>query len=50
VTPDIDYAVKSAAYRFQIEALFNKAMNGDGIAQWIEWADVKLEVTYTEIP
>ncbi|HAV10446.1 MAG TPA: hypothetical protein DCX22_02385 [Dehalococcoidia bacterium] len=50
VTPEIDYAVKSAANRFQIEALFNKAANGDGIAQFIEWSDVKLEVSYTEIP
>jgi hypothetical protein len=50
VTPDVEYAVKSAQERFQIEALFMKTTNGNGVAEWIEWSDLKLEVTYTEIP
>ncbi len=50
ITPEIDSAVKAASNRFQIGAWFGKVNNGDGVAQWIEWSDVKLEVTYTEIP
>ena len=48
VTPEVGHLVKAAGNRFQIGALFNKISNGNGVAEWIEWSDVKLEVTYTE--
>jgi len=48
VTPEIAQLVGAGATRFQIEALFMKISNGNNKAEWIEWSDVKLEVTYTE--
>ena len=48
VTPEIDHQVKSAAPRFQIEALFLSSSNGNGVSEWIEWTDCVLEVTYTD--
>jgi hypothetical protein len=48
VTPEVAYLVQAAATRFQIEAGFWKTSNGNGIAEWIEWSNIKLEVTYTE--
>jgi hypothetical protein len=48
VTPEIGHLVQAASTRFQTEALFLKETNGNGVSEWIEWSDVKLEVTYTE--
>ena len=48
VTPEVAPLVKGAATRFQIEARFLKDFNGNGVAEFIEWSNVKLEVTYTE--
>ena len=48
VTPEIVSLVNGAANRFQVEALFLQTSNGNNVAEWIEWSNVKLEVTYTE--
>jgi len=48
VTPEVVQLVQGSNTRFQVEALFTKISNGNNIAEWIEWSDVKLEVTYTE--
>ena len=48
VTPEIGHLVEAASTRFQAEALFLKESNGNDVSEWIEWSDVKLEVTYTE--
>ena len=48
VTPDVNHLVQAAATRFQVEALFMRKTNGNGVAERIEWSDVVLEVTYSE--
>jgi hypothetical protein len=48
VTPEIVQLVQGAGNRFQIEAGFWQASNGNNVSEWIEWSDVKLQVTYTE--
>ena len=48
VTPEIAFLAAAAATRFQVEALFNKVTNGNHVAEWIEWSEVVLEVTYSE--
>ncbi len=48
VTPEINRLVQATASRFQVEALFMLSTNGNGVAEWIEWSDVVLEVTYSE--
>jgi len=48
VTPDVAYCVQAASTRFQVEALFMKGTNGNQVAEWIEWNNVELEVTYSE--
>lgn len=48
VTPEVGFLVQAAATRFQVEALFLQTSNGNSVAEWIEWSNVKLEVTYTE--
>ena len=48
VTPEINRLVQNAASRFQVEALFMLPWDGDGEAEWIEWSEVVLEVTYSE--
>lgn len=48
VTPEVAFLVQASATRFQIEAVFTKISNGNGVAEWIEWSNIKLEVTYTE--
>jgi predicted secreted protein len=48
VTPEIVQLVGAGSTRFQVEALFEKIYNGNDTSEWIEWSDVKLEVTYTE--
>jgi hypothetical protein len=48
VTPEIGNLAKAAATRFQVEALFMNRSNGNNVAEWIDWSNVVLEVTYTE--
>ena len=48
VTPEINYLVQKTSTRFQVEALFMDKTNGNHVAEWIEWSDVVLEVTYSE--
>ncbi len=48
VTPEINRLVQNAASRFQVEALFMLKTNGNNKAEWIEWSEVVLEVTYSE--
>jgi hypothetical protein len=48
VTPDVAYLAAAAATRFQVEALFDKVTNGNRVAEWIEWSEVVLEVSYSE--
>ncbi|MBM3154885.1 MAG: PKD domain-containing protein [Chloroflexi bacterium] len=47
VTPEIAQLAKAAATRFQVEALFMLHTNGNNVAEFIEWTDVELEVTYS---
>ncbi|MCX6004224.1 MAG: hypothetical protein NT082_00890, partial [Chloroflexi bacterium] len=46
VTPEIVNLVASGAERFQLEALFDKMTNGNNIAQFVEYPDAILEVTF----
>jgi hypothetical protein len=49
VTQEVTNIAAAAGNRFQIEALFEKKVtNGDHIAQFIQWSDAVLEVTYSE--
>ncbi len=48
VTPEIALIADAAVTRFQVEALFQKVTNGNNVAEWIEWSEVVLEVTYSE--
>ncbi len=48
VTPEIGYLAAAAAQRLQVEALFGQVTNGNRVAEWIEWSEVVLEVTYSE--
>lgn len=48
VTQEVAHVVDAAASRFQVEALFMKITNGNGVAEWMEWSEVTLEVTYSE--
>ncbi len=48
VTPEVAYLVNSGADRFQIMAAFDKISNSNDVAEWIEWTDVKMQVSYTE--
>ena len=45
---DKDDLVQANATRFQVEALFVKATNGNGVGDQIDWSEVTLTVTYTE--
>jgi hypothetical protein len=46
VTPELVTAVDNRLERFQAEAAFmRRTTNGNGIAQYIQWPDVVLEVT-----
>lgn len=47
VTPEIGRLAQAAATRFQVEALFMSRTNGNNVAEWIDWSNVVLEVTYT---
>ena len=48
VLPEITSLVQGSANRFQVGAQFMRSYNGNDVAEWIEWSDVKLVVTYTE--
>ena len=48
VTHEITHLVHANATRFQVEALFVKATNGNGVGEQIDWSEVTLTVTYTE--
>jgi Bacterial Ig domain len=49
VTQEIANVAAGAINRFQVEALFEKKItNGNNIAEYIEWSDAVLEVTFTE--
>jgi len=48
VTPEIAYLAQAAATRFQVEGLFMISTNGNQVAEFIEWTDVELEVTYSQ--
>ncbi|MCX6007259.1 MAG: hypothetical protein NTZ34_08390, partial [Chloroflexi bacterium] len=46
VTPELINAVSDRLERFQAEATFTKrTTNGNGVAQFLQWSDVVLEVT-----
>jgi len=47
VTPEVAYLSRAAATRFQVEGLFMLSTNGNAVAEFIEWTDVELEVTYS---
>lgn len=49
VTQEVANVAAAGINRFQVEALFqNKVSNGNHVAEFIEWSEVDLEVTYTE--
>jgi hypothetical protein len=49
VTQEIANVAAAAATRFQVEALFpNRTTNGNNMAEFIQWSDAVLEVTYSE--
>jgi len=48
VTPELALLAEKAITRFQVEALFRDGTNGNNVAQFIEWSEVVLEVTYSE--
>jgi hypothetical protein len=49
VTQEIINIAAAESTRFQVEALFaGKVTNGNNVAQFIEWSDVILEVTYSD--
>jgi hypothetical protein len=48
VTQDVANVAAAAVTRFQVEALFMKGTNGNHVAEFIEWSEVVLEVTYSE--
>jgi hypothetical protein len=49
VTQEITNIAAVDVTRFQVEALFmTRDTNGNHVAQFIEWSDVVLEVTYSD--
>lgn len=48
VTSIMVTTLNSGATRFQVEALFQSVTNGNYIAEFVEWSDVTLEVTYSK--
>jgi len=48
VTQEIANSAAAASTRFQVEALFSKITNGNNVAEFIEWSEVVLEVTYSD--
>jgi len=50
VTQEVANVAAAAITRLQIEALFLKTTNGNNVAEFIQWSDAVLEVTYSEGP
>ncbi len=49
VTQEVANVAAAAGTRFQVEALFpDRTSNGNNMAQFIQWSDAVLEVTYSE--
>ncbi|MGD0351953.1 MAG: PKD domain-containing protein [Dehalococcoidia bacterium] len=48
VTQEIANVAAAASTRFQVEALFMKVTNGNNVAEFIEWSEAVLEVTYSD--
>jgi len=48
VTPEVSHVVQAGSARFGVAALFNTVHNANNVSEWIEWSDLKLEVTFTE--
>lgn len=48
VTQEIANSAAAASTRFQMEALFMKPYNGNHVAEFIEWSEAVLEVTYSD--
>jgi hypothetical protein len=48
VTQEIANIAAAASTRFQVEALFMKVTNGNDVAEFIEWSEAVLEVTYSD--
>lgn len=48
VTPEVTRLAQANGTRFQVKALFNKITNGNDVAEWIEWSNVTLTVTYSD--
>lgn len=48
VTQEIANVASAGINKFQVEALFLKVTNGNHVAEFIEWSNAVLEVTYTE--
>lgn len=46
VTQEITSLIAAGAYKFQFEALFYKATNGNNAVDHIEWPDVSLNITF----
>jgi len=50
VTQEVANVAAAAITRLQVEALFQKTTNGNNVAEFIQWSDAVLEVTYSEGP
>jgi len=48
VTYEIKTVTAAAVTHFQVEALFQKVTNGNSVAEFIEWSNAVLEVTYSD--
>lgn len=48
VTQELINVAAAASTRFQLEGRFLKTTNGDNMAEFIQWSDAVLEVTYSE--
>ncbi|MCJ7515339.1 MAG: PKD domain-containing protein [Dehalococcoidia bacterium] len=48
VTQEVANVAAGGLTKFQVEALFMKVTNGNHVAEFIEWSDVVLEVTFAE--
>ena len=48
VTQEVANVAAGGLTKFQVEALFMKTTNGNHVAEFIEWSDAVLEVTYSE--
>jgi hypothetical protein len=48
VTQEVANVAAGGLTKFQVEALFMNVTNGNHVAEFIEWSDAVLEVTYSE--